>query len=797
MPRIVKVLSLVLLVFAIAFAWLVFNPALIARPLLESSLASTGFRLKELENLQLGKGSARASKLVLESEAYSVEITDLQISFTLGQLLDSRIEKLTIDAVELRQHTGNAISDAEARFSPTQYLELLSTLPVSEVVIGNSSLILTAGEVDAVLRLSTAPLNLDISGSWLGETAIPFAVQAESSNSDLVDAQLQLGPEDDLIADMRGQFELTDSDISLSSEWTVDTYRTLQAFNSEARIADWVVLNNQFSGVLQSEITTTGDVPALNSMTLSIQTGGSSLLLQRQSEQSNSLLQLNMPATVTLSSGSETGEMDVAVSDLYGTFSSTNPENELHLEATLNAITFVCDSQLDCDGESHVQINSPALRWSEIVGENISASGQLVASYEENALELTGEELTVVAELIRSGEWQAKAEFSLPESTLVLGEENQARVEFSSSSISVSSELASLLNPELNGEIDFAGSDIAIVSRANLGTSANQENSLLMAYFQHNLESQSGSGRLSIEGFDFSETPLSSMLEQQWLSTDITSGLMSGQADIDWSIDENGFNVAGPVTLEAADLSGHIEDTLFIGFSTVAEAQLEDWRTLVSSETLTATIETVDAGLPINNLQWQYAFNTSVPELMVSELNSDFFGGKVEIADFTYDPSLSEQELTVVLSRLDLESIVGLAGYPEIFVDGLISGYIPLILREGKILVEEGLVGALQPGGNIRYTPEIAATDVINSTVQLVNDALSNYQYETLDTRVFYDESGDLRMEVELRGINPDMNGGQPINLNVNLTDNIPSLLRSLQAGQEIQDRLEQRLQNR
>ena len=76
----------------------------------------------------------------------------------------------------------------------------------------------------------------------------------------------------------------------------------------------------------------------------------------------------------------------------------------------------------------------------------------------------------------------------------------------------------------------------------------------------------------------------------------------------------------------------------------------------------------------------------------------------------------------------------------------------------------------------------------------MLNQALSNYQYQTLNTEVYYDDAGELRLEVQLRGTNPDMNGGQPINLNVSISDNIPTLLQSLRAGQAISDRLEERL---
>ena len=60
-----------------------------------------------------------------------------------------------------------------------------------------------------------------------------------------------------------------------------------------------------------------------------------------------------------------------------------------------------------------------------------------------------------------------------------------------------------------------------------------------------------------------------------------------------------------------------------------------------------------------------------------------------------------------------------------------------------------------------------------------------------MNTEVFYDEGGELLLSVQLQGRNPDMNNGQEINLNVNITDNIPSLLKSLQASRVITDELE------
>jgi len=48
---------------------------------------------------------------------------------------------------------------------------------------------------------------------------------------------------------------------------------------------------------------------------------------------------------------------------------------------------------------------------------------------------------------------------------------------------------------------------------------------------------------------------------------------------------------------------------------------------------------------------------------------------------------------------------------------------------------------------------------------------------------------------MQLQGSNPDMNNGQRINLNLNLSNNVVDLLESLQAGRAIEDFFQERYQ--
>ncbi|MCG8414248.1 MAG: YdbH domain-containing protein, partial [Pseudomonadales bacterium] len=594
------------------------------------------------------------------------------------------------------------------------------------------------------------------------------------------------------------ELSITPAESAVSGTIEFDPQALANEFLSSELLNDWVLFNERLQADFRTVFTTDNSGLRLESLSVDLDGAGSTLQLAKNDEAGRALTQLSLPISISLLPNTVNQSFRIQASDLYGTLSLIEADNELYLEASLTELLANCDDFSRCRSRGNFRSQALSFSIAGVQGESLVAEGELEIENLPDLIEIEARNVTTSLGSAQFQDWQTSAQFSIERVFLILGELDRAQVRFRSEELSVASEDIQFTNPAVQGLINYSGGSFAGSLDLALGTAGDFQSPLIQTSFNHSLERDRGNLNLEIAGHEFSVQALSELVQQQLLTADISSGSINGETEIAWTLSaDNGWQVEGPASFSLNDISGSIEDTLIIGLNTTATAQVEDWQTLVSDQNLTASIEVVDVGLPINNVQWQYAFDTAVPEITVSELNSDFFGGKVEIADFRLDPTQPEQELTVVLSRLDLESIVDLAGYPEIFVDGLISGYIPLIVREGQILVDEGLVGALQPGGTIRYTPETTATEVVNSSVQLVNDALSNYQYETLDTRVYYDENGDLLLEVELQGINPDMNGGQPINLNVNVTNNIPSLLRSLRAGQVIQDRLEQQLQNR
>jgi hypothetical protein len=84
-----------------------------------------------------------------------------------------------------------------------------------------------------------------------------------------------------------------------------------------------------------------------------------------------------------------------------------------------------------------------------------------------------------------------------------------------------------------------------------------------------------------------------------------------------------------------------------------------------------------------------------------------------------------------------------------------------------------------------------------NPSVKMVVEALSNFQYQVLDVTSDYKPGGDLNLQIRLEGENPDWQEGQPVHLNLNLEENIPALLRSLQLSGEITERVREQYQDK
>lgn len=340
-----------------------------------------------------------------------------------------------------------------------------------------------------------------------------------------------------------------------------------------------------------------------------------------------------------------------------------------------------------------------------------------------------------------------------------------------------------LLNNNLhaNGRLRIADRDIlAIEGDVNLNTTTAQIHAEIPSV-------QFGPGQQAFAHL-FLDLPV---------EADVIAGSIAASADIAVRMnDSTGMQVSGPIEFNVDRLSGFYTNTAIVDFSTNFSGALLDSGDFVSEQALQGRIASVNPGLPVENISFNYGVDTRSTTLDLHDLQATIFSGALRSEGIAYNWAAAENTFTMALERIDLSTLLDMGAYEGVQASGIISGNVPVTIAGGTVSVAAGTLHVEAPGGSIRYQSANAGSSG-NAALDLVNQALSNYQYDSLEADVNYLPSGDLNLAVRLQGANPDMNQGQRINLNLNISDNIPSLLQSLQSSRSITDALERALQNR
>jgi hypothetical protein len=271
---------------------------------------------------------------------------------------------------------------------------------------------------------------------------------------------------------------------------------------------------------------------------------------------------------------------------------------------------------------------------------------------------------------------------------------------------------------------------------------------------------------------------------------DVLAGRVNAEADLQWRDGE----LRGAVSGNLHELGGFYAEYFFRGLDGELQASVDTAGALpISTPPLALTVAGVDVGLPMENLRLDFRIDTN-GVLHIASFTTDILEGTITGANIDYDFTRERNDILVTFTGLQIERMLDLIEYKGVEANGAVSGVIPLTVTSTGVEVAQGRLAADAPGGNIRY---LAAADGAtgNAGLDLVHQALGNYRFDTLTSGIEYTPDGELVLSMKLQGHNPDMPNGQRINLNLNLSDNVPALLESLQAARKINDFLEEQYQ--
>lgn len=182
----------------------------------------------------------------------------------------------------------------------------------------------------------------------------------------------------------------------------------------------------------------------------------------------------------------------------------------------------------------------------------------------------------------------------------------------------------------------------------------------------------------------------------------------------------------------------------------------------------------------------------------VDRFEAHLFGGSVALKEpFELSLPPDDAEFDLMLTDWQLGDIFALYAEHGLSGSGILSGRLPVSLREGGVAIAGGELTGQQPGGSIVYDGGEAGKAVASGNQQLdvALRLLNNFQYDTLAVRADFAPDGQLLLGLQLAGRNPDEFDGQAVNFNVNVEENLFDLLRALQLSDDVIKRLEERLE--
>lgn len=253
--------------------------------------------------------------------------------------------------------------------------------------------------------------------------------------------------------------------------------------------------------------------------------------------------------------------------------------------------------------------------------------------------------------------------------------------------------------------------------------------------------------------------------------------------------------------LSAKGLGGLYDRSLFSGLEGDLALNIEKQRLVLELPNL--TLKQLDPGIALGPLQLQARYQAPLAQPLAGRLQHQraelgILGGTLRLAAADWQLDQPGQRLPLQLSGLDLEELFRVYPAEGLAGSGLIDGDLPLRLDRGTFSIEKGHIQARAPGGRLRFdSPRIRAMGQSNPGMKLVTDALEDFHYSLLDSSLDYDQSGTLRLGLRLQGQNPALEQGRPIHFTINLEEDIPTLLASLQLTDKVSEIIQQRIQQR
>ncbi len=189
----------------------------------------------------------------------------------------------------------------------------------------------------------------------------------------------------------------------------------------------------------------------------------------------------------------------------------------------------------------------------------------------------------------------------------------------------------------------------------------------------------------------------------------------------------------------------------------------------------------------------------SLPPAMVSltGFSAGLLDGSIAIDRVDYDLRKKHAATTVQLDGIALQKLLDLQGTKKITATGSVRGRLPVVLDGETFSIPNGGMNA-EKTGLIVYATTPEEREAANAGMRLTYEALGNFLYSELLSSITMAPDGQSHITLQLKGYNPEFQNGRPVNLNLQIEQNLTDLFRSLSISSGIEKAItEKALRNR
>ncbi|MDY6841103.1 MAG: YdbH domain-containing protein [Pseudomonadota bacterium] len=277
----------------------------------------------------------------------------------------------------------------------------------------------------------------------------------------------------------------------------------------------------------------------------------------------------------------------------------------------------------------------------------------------------------------------------------------------------------------------------------------------------------------------------------------------SGNARLSMEVSTGGggeLEASGSAELQ--DVGGVFNRTAVSGLTGQVRGSLKNSQVTASFRNL--TVGEINPGIPVSSVRFSGDYRGPLTDLLqgnpegsleVQQARAGFLEGLLRIPPGVYGLEADSGRIPVEIQNVSLGRLMEVYPAEGLSGSGLLRGRIPLGISSDGVQVSEGSISAIDPGGRLQLPADkLQAMLGGNQAMDVVVQALQNFHYSVLNSTIDYDKQGKLTLGLRLEGKNPDLKGGQPVVLNINLEEDIPALLTSLQLSGRVNEAVTKRV---